>query len=370
MQTQEIDRSQVRRLVDTHTDGAPVLSVYLNLDPREFATAEARASAVTSVVDEAERRARRHKEIRPDVERLREFLESADFQGAHGMAVFASEPAGLFEAFRLPRPVPNDVVVGSAPFVEPLAELVTEGDWFVLLANRRIARFLRGSREHLDELGRLESDTPGRHDQGGWSQARYQRSIDNEAFHHLRRTAQELQRRRRPFQHLLLGAPDDAYSTLEGELSAAVRARLRGRVSIDVENTSADDVLAAARPLIERFEREHETALLERMGEGLAGGRGAAGTADVLEALSEQRVEALLVDERFSEPGVRCSRCGWLGSADGHAECPADGGTLDRLEDVSEAAIERAFQQDADVVVLRDRPELGAHGGIAAVLRF
>ena len=363
----------MRRLVDIRGDGAQVLSVYLNLDPSDFATADARASAVASIVDEAERKAREHKEIRPDVERVREYLEGADFQGARGMAVFASEPVGLFETFRLSRPVPNDVVVGSAPFVEPLAELVAGGEWLVLLANRRIARFLRGSGEHLDELGRLESDTPGRHDQGGWSQARYQRSIDNEAFRHLRRVAEELERRRRrrPFQHLLLGAPDDAYSTLEGELPTAARARLRGRVPVDVENTSADDVLAAARPLIARIEREHETALLERMREGLAsGGHGAAGAADVLEALTEQRVEALLVDERFSEPGVRCARCGWISPADGHAECPADGGPLDRLEDMSEAAIERAFQQDADVVVLRDRPELGPHGGIAAVLRF
>ena len=374
MQTEAIDRERLRRLAESNGAGTSVLSVYLNLDPREFATAEARSTSISSVVDAADRRARDHKEIRADVQRVREYLESAEFQGAQGMAVFSCEARGLFEAFHLPRPVSNDVVVGPAPFLEPLTEMAASGDWLVVLANRRIARFFRGSTEHLEALGRLESDTHGQHDQGGWSQARYQRSVDNEAQHHLGRAAAEidLRLRRASFQHLLLGAPDEAYAALERELSKAARERLRGRVPIDVENTTADEVLAAAGALMERFERERETELLERMREGVAtGGRGAAGTVDVLAALTEQRVEALLLDERFEDEGERCTRCGLLRAVNGGEQvCPADGAPMEHLDAVGEAAVERALLQDADVVVLRDRPELGPVGGIAAVLRF
>jgi hypothetical protein len=37
---------------------------------------------------------------------------------------------------------------------------------------------------------------------------------------------------------------------------------------------------------------------------------------------------------------------------------------------VVERAVERALLQSAEVVVLRERPEMDMHGGIAAVLRF
>jgi peptide subunit release factor 1 (eRF1) len=374
MRAEAIDRERLRRLAESTGAGTSVLSVYLNLDPREFATPEARATSIGSVVDEAERRARADNAIRADVRRVREYLEGADFQGAQGLAVFSCETAGLFETFHLPRPVSNEVVVGPAPFVEPLTEMAASGDWLVVLANRRVARFFRGSTEHLEDIGRLDSDTHGRHDQGGWSQARYQRSVDNEAQHHLSRAAAEidLRLRRASFQHLLLGAPDEAYASLERELSKAARGRLRGRVPIDVENTTSDEVLAAAGSLMERFERERETNLLERMREGVAtGGRGAAGTADVLGALTEQRVEVLLLDERFEDEGERCTSCGLLRAVDAaEMVCPADGAPMEHLDAVGEAAVERALLQDADLVVLRDRPELAPVGGIAAVLRF
>jgi hypothetical protein len=40
------------------------------------------------------------------------------------------------------------------------------------------------------------------------------------------------------------------------------------------------------------------------------------------------------------------------------------------VDDVVEAAVERAVLQAAGIHVLRDRAELASHGGIAAVLRF
>ena len=65
-----------------------------------------------------------------------------------------------------------------------------------------------------------------------------------------------------------------------------------------------------------------------------------------------------------------CPACGWI-TAEAHGRCPADGEPLEPLDDVSEAAIELALQQSADVLPVRHRlEELEAHGGIAALLRF
>ena len=45
----------------------------------------------------------------------------------------------------------------------------------MFLVNRKLARILRGSRERLEEVAYITDDVHGWHDQGGWSQARYQR---------------------------------------------------------------------------------------------------------------------------------------------------------------------------------------------------
>ena len=76
-------------------------------------------------------------------------------------------------------------------------------------------------------------------------------------------------------------------------------------MSVDVENTTADDVFDAARPVIEEHERTAERDALDRLQQGVgAGGRGVAGLDDVLGVLNERRVETLLIEERFQMPGT------------------------------------------------------------------
>lgn len=374
------DRDSLRRLAEVRAESGAILSVYVNLDPREFATPEARSSAIRSVIDEAGRKVREEsadlghdgrKALREDVERVKEYLRSADFAGTRGVAVFACGGT-LFEALHLPHPVENQVELAEAPVLEPLVGLGPQDGWAVVLANRRETRIFRGGKGGMLEVEHFSDEVPGRHDQGGWSQARYQRSIDGEATRHLRRTADALSRRyrRSRFEHLLIGAPEEACAELADLLDAELSERLCGRIGIDVESSSADDVLKAAEPAIHEQEEHRNEELLGRLQERVgSGGRAATGLEGVLEALSEQRVEALLLDAGFSAPGVECPRCEWL-SADSVSACPADGAALEQRPNVVEQAVERALLQDAEVVVLRERPEMDLHGGIAAVLRF
>ena len=66
---------------------------------------------------------------------------------------------------------------------------------------------------------------------------------------------------------------------------------------------------------------------------------------------------------------MTCATCGWLGPPEA-SSCPADGSRTAPCEDIVDVALGRALKQSADVLVLRDRPELASHGHIAAILRF
>jgi peptide chain release factor subunit 1 len=378
MQTSAPDRDTVRRLAELREQRPVVLSLYLNLDPAEFPSPPARATAVRSLLDEAERAVRERGDLEPrdrkalhgSLARARVFFEDElSPDGAHAVALFTSEPSGLFETLKLPRPVPSQARVNRTPLVMPLAALEQRDRWCVALVSRREGRILRGSPDGLRQVATVSDDVPGQHDQGGWSQARYQRSIDNAALDHLRHTADVLFRhfKRRPFAQLLVGGPHEVVADFEGMLHGYLAERLAGRVDVDVENTTPEEVLAAARPCFEEAEERRERQALERLE---APERRASGVADTLAALNERRVETLVLDARFSAAGRECPACGWVGPEDADS-CPVDGTPTERVDDVKEPAVELTLKQDAGVLVLR-RTEggLAARGGIAALLRF
>jgi peptide chain release factor subunit 1 len=350
MQANDITRERLRRLADTRPAEGKVLSLFLNLDPREFATAPARSTEIRSMLDRASRQVRddeslTHDErvaLRADLERLQAEIGNGglDTKGAHGVAVFASGPAGLFEVLKLSEPIEHDPVIADTPFIEPLTAIGAPERWCVLLVNRRTARLLCGPGGRLEEIALVEDDVHGQHDQGGWSQANYQRSVDKEAADHLKRTAEVAfaQLKNAMPAGILVGAPQELANDFEGVLHPYLRERLAGRLDIDVEHSSVEEVRRAAAPHIERAIRAKQDAALARLAEEFGGGTGraASGLDEVIAALEQQRVETLLVDAGFE----------------------------------AEDAIERALAQSADVHVLRDRPELASHGHIAAVLRF
>jgi peptide chain release factor subunit 1 len=379
MQVSAPDRDELRRLAEFRLERPVVLSLYLDLNPTEFATPPARATAVRSLIDEAERRLRERDglshedraELETSLARARTLLErELPTEGAQAVAVFASESGDLFEALRLPRPVRTRVAIGRSPLVGPLARLERRERWCVALVSRRDARIFRGSPDGLREIEQIHDVVFGQHDQGGWSQARYQRGIEKEKDDHLKNTADALMKhfKRRPFQRLIVGGPREVVADFESKLHGYLSERLAGRIEVDVDNSTPEQILAAARPRFDELEERRERDCLDRLGEG---GRAASGLDDVLRVLNERRVETLLLDEQFSSRGTSCPECGWLGP-EGEGTCPVDGSRLEPLDDLADAAIELTLQQSAEILAMRHRREEFEEraGGIAALLRF
>jgi peptide chain release factor subunit 1 len=379
MAANTIDRGHLRRLADVRPDRGRVLSVFLNLDPSQFATVPARASAITSVVDDAQRKVKdcdnldhdEHAWLRSDVERVREALQGGGIaeNGARGVAVFACQAAGLLEVIPLRRPVDSRVVVERTPWLEPLIAQADGERWGVLLVNRRAARIFQGPADLLEETDRIEDDVHRQHDQGGWSQSNYQRSVEKDVLDHLGHAADVFfeAHKARPFQRVLVGNPQELTGEVESRLHAYLRERLVGRVQLDVENSSLDDVRTAAAREREGFETRREREALDRLAEGVGrGSRGVGGLAGVLGALDEARVDNLLIADGFSARGLRDPETTLLYAED---QGPRDR-QLEPLEDIVEPAIEKALEQSAEVLRITRHEDLGPLGGIGAVLRY
>lgn len=380
MQVNDLDQDRLRRLAEHRPqNGHKVLSVYMDLDPATFGTQPARAAQVTSLVDAADRRIRSaaldddaRSALKSDLERVRTALrDGAAAKGAHALAVFASQPSELFEVLRLPDAVPQTVVVNDTPWLDPL---VGRGRTrrCVALVNRRTFRLIAdGPDGTMEEVLALADQVPSQHDRGGLSQANYERSIEEEVRKHLEHSASLLFDRlqREPFDQLAVGASAELWPDLQRIAHAYLRERSLGRFDVDVEHATVEQAVAAARPLFDAAARADLDGRLDRLQQALAQGeRAAGGLAAVLEALSERRVETLLYEAGFSSPGYVCPQSGWLGV--GPAGCPSGEGRAQQRENVLDDAIAAAIVQRAEVCALVDRPELGPHGGIAALLRF
>jgi len=379
----DVTEEALRDLAQTTAEDDTVLSIYLDLDPAQFATAPARATEIDSLLDGAHREVEagerprgERQDLRRALERARELLAAHQSwaPGARGVALFICEPLGLSRLLRLPHPARAGWVIADVPFIAPLAESGPVGRVCVALVDERFARILRGSPEQLREAISFGDPVPGRHKQGGWSQARYQRSRYEGAEAHLRRVARVLGDLLRvsPFDRLLIACAGPLWPRLVAKLGADARAALHpDRLSLDVGDANIDDVERAVAEPLAGYQRQRADAALAELREhhGRDGdGRAAVGLEAVLRALVQRRVSALLYDPGLRAGGVVCASCRWLGT---HADsCPLDGGGVERRESILGEAVQAAIGQSAELLPLRDRPELGPLGGIAATLRF
>ena len=173
------------------------------------------------------------------------------------------------------------------------------------MAGREQGRILQLRDGHLEEVADLTEEQPRRHDQGGWSQSRYQRHIDELAADHFRDLAHELDRRLRASGQLdvVVVAPDDARAELASHFTQEVERALAGWAHAEAHASEAE-LLEHVRPLLDERRAARESALLERWREGSAHGRSATGWDATLGAINESRVETLLRSARRPPRGA------------------------------------------------------------------
>jgi peptide subunit release factor 1 (eRF1) len=372
-----IDTKRLRELAAMRPEGHKVLSLYLNLDPSEFPTPKHRNTEFNSLMDVVERAPREDglshtekQELKQDIERLRSWWDDEfDASGKRGVAVFACTPAGLFDVHGLRRPIPSEIVIDDSPFIEPLTAMPGGDGYAVLLTSRQVARILAGGRDGMREVASIVDDVHRWHDQGGWSQARFQRGILKEAQDHLKHAAEEVFRlfQRGRVQRLIIGSPPELKGEVEQTQHSYVRERIAGWMDIDVRS-SPSDVAKEAAAIIDADEEQHERGWLDRLKSELGrNSRGAGGLAATLEALNERRVEALLVKQGYRAPGYATADASFLSAEPGTSPT---GESLHERDDVVESAFESALEQSAEIVVIRRHPDIDAVGSIGAVLRY
>lgn len=375
-----LTREQVERLSRIQSDRFPVVSLYLNL-PRDVSQGT-EVIALKNFLQEAEEEKRRWKgeaqtSLERDLERIQALVQEERMGGARALAVFACHALGDWHTFRSYLPVANRLEVASQAYLKPLLRLLdVAGRYAVALVDKSRSRLLLVTANGAEELADLQAPVPGKHDQGGWSQARFQRHHEDHVHRHLKQTAEELLRlqQSRSLEGLFISGPESVIDQFREELHPYLREILAGELRLPMA-APAREIYERALQRILEMEHEEEQMLVEELRSQVGrGDLGVAGLEPTLQALQRGQVRLLLVDSQYRRRGWRCRECGILTVQD-QTSCPYCQGSMVEVRDVIAEAVEAAFSQEAEVHFVEADAQDGSSpmaqlGHLGAILRY
>lgn len=371
----------LRLLASFRAQHGCAISLYLNLDPHASPTPVDLHKRARALVDEAARRSAASERelthdqraaLRADLDRIRTYVErDLDRDGANGVVLFAASLDNLWRSLKLSQAVPDAVKVNSDLYLTPLVPLVGSGEGTLVAhvgRERGDIYLLREGR--LVEVADRSEEQPRRHDQGGWSQANFQRHVDHLVQEHLRGVADELDRllRSRDADAVVIACTDDIRAELQPMLSSAVAKALGGWMSVEAHATPAELLPGASAVLGDLRGRREQAALARWREDAGRGGRAAAGWPETLEAASDGRVDLLLYRLGVNRPAWRCPACGRAQAEDG--TCPLDGTELEEHEEGLDLAVHQTLAHGGKALAVSAQLDLEPVGGLGALLRY
>jgi peptide chain release factor subunit 1 len=369
---------RLRDLAGFRADNGCAISVFLNLDPSEVPTpgdAQTRMNSLLATAEKVDRSELAHDAragLRTDFGRIASWFDDEfERNGARGLAVFAAGLDNFWDTLSLSEPVPDVVHVGRELHLAPLVPLVARADGtIVAVVGREQGRLFRFRAGRLHEIAEHFDEQPGQHDQGGWSQARYQRHIEKLVQEHLKGVAEELDRTRRRLQtpKIVLVCAEDLRTEFIDALPPAARDAIVGWAPAEAHASPAE-LLKAVKPVLEKAQSEDEAHAIDRWREEAGrNGRATSGWAQTLEAASDGRVDLLLFQQGTDRQAYRCPACGRASVEAG--SCPLDGTQLERVDEGIDLAVHQTLAHGGAVWAIRHHQDLAPVEGIGALLRY
>jgi peptide chain release factor subunit 1 len=347
-------RAALRRAATHEAQDDSFLTVYLDFRPEahgERPYARADLVLVRDRLDQIIEAVPEHTPARRSLDadrlRLNGFLDEAS-RSAEGVAVFACSGASAWETVTLDVPFDTDVAAGRFADLYQLALAIdADAPAVIAVADSTSCRLFTRRLGRLVERGGPDDDPQEhrRHEQGGWSQASFQRHIDEQDRRFAARISEWITRMAdtEHAQAVVIAAEERTSAVLLPQLPDRVRALL-----VDVRHISMhatrDKVESEVGPLLDALAVHRSAAVADR---ALAGH-----TAAELGVVRVERVRAMLATGAVAELVID----------------QASGPLVGRWDRA--ALVRSAVLTDAAITFPREHEGLLAAGGVAATLRY
>ncbi len=312
------------------------------------------------------------------VDAIERYLDHSYDWSKPGLALFSSTGGRFFRAYPAAVSFRNRFRVGIRPYVKPLAHLLDHyAHYGVILVDKIGARFFE---YHLGELqvqaGYMGEDAR-KLKKGGGSSAVGMRGGTGGA----RREEEVVQRNLReaaaaaarffegkPVRRLFLGGTAENVAQFREMLPKMLQSSIAGSFAVDM-NAGEHEVGALSLALLREANLARESKLVETLISTHAqGGNAVVALDNTLQAVSEKRVQTLIISDGFQAPGYVHHESGFVVS--NLAKSPLSRSELTEVDDVIDAAVSQTIAQGGHVEVVADNPALEEVGHVGAILRY
>lgn len=365
------------RLLAFEPSSLPVISLYLNTQAdqhgrdnyEQFLKKELRTRLKTFTAGSADRDC-----FEQDLAKIEEFLANELTASANGVAVFACAGEDLFITIQLNAPLDEHrLYVYHQPHLYHLARLDDEYPRYAaVLTDANSARlYVFGLGETL-EFEQVKGKKVQRVKVGGWSQARYQRRVENAHQNHAKEVVDALDRlvRDEGISHIVLAGDPSIVPLLVQELPKHLESKLVDVLKLDLKSSDA----AVFEATLERMREEDAKTDVEKverlLREFRARGLACIGSQDTLEALANGQVDELLISVALEQTHGEEEPVDALIAP----EIPDSTGGTDSEEPrqalLADLLVTKARQTDARVSFIQDAALLDNADGVGAFLRW
>ena len=367
----------LEKLLEFEPASAPVISLYLDARVDQ----NGKRNLLPFVRKQLNERAKTYENNKPERESFEEdfvrivrYLENGIKTTANGVAIFACSGAkDYFEVGEFEAPFErNRLFVSDRPHVYPLARMVDQyRRYAVVLADTNRAQLFVFAAGRAVEEQTVENVKTKKTRVGGWSQARYQRHVENYHLHHAKEVVEMLERtvRNENIEHVILaGDETTVIPLLREQLPKPLEEKVIDALSLGIdtpEHELFEESLKAFRTHDSLTDMEKVERLLN---EYRADDLGVAGVVETLAALSNGQVEEMLIvnsAEKLLYDEEEVKKVLELYEVDG--ELPAE---LDQRTVADELVRRANVLSSARVTFIEDDTRLEQVGGVGALLRY
>ena len=376
---------QLDRLAGFEPAPYPVVSLYLDTRPNQhgrdqhqaFTRKELKARCCTYPPNSPERES-----LDRDIERITRFLENDLDPSANSVTIFACSAGELFETIQSAGIIPqHGLHIGDRPHLYPLARLESQSPRYAaVVTDTNTAHILVFSAGELVADREVKNVKTRSTSQGGWSQARYQRHIENFHLQHVKEVVDALDRvvQAEGITHILISCDEVTLPLLREQLPKHLAEKIVDHMRIEA-HAAAGEVMKASMEVMNKLNAKTDREKVEAaVGAYRAGGLGVVDPEDTLAALIKGQVEELLITadlQRMQAMPMGSS----IGTAnDGAIAEPVlesisagePAATQPEVVRLADELIAKAKQTGARITFIEEGELLSEYGGVAALLRF
>jgi peptide subunit release factor 1 (eRF1) len=360
------------RLAGFEPTTAPVLSLYLDTSPNQqgrddfdaFLRKELKIARQMFPLRSAERDS-----VEADTERIAAYLRDELRPSSNGVAIFASHGAAeFFEAVQVETAFAENLLqVADRPHLYPLARVTDQHPpYAALIADTNAARLFVFGRGITMRSEEVTGTKVSRASVGGWSQARYQRHIENYHLSHAKEVVAALEQviREDGVEQIVLAGDEVIIPLLREQLPAHLSDRVIDVLRLDITTPEHQILKATAEALKEHDGETDATEVSRLLDQYRAGQLAVAGAAATLAALNRGQVDVLLIS---AAPEAIDDDTGAVTKTETPA---APDEATDAETPLAEQLVRLARTTGARVSFIEDPALLADLGGVGAMLRY